>query len=56
MTIIQASFFVTADGKLPEGIRQTLSLQIPKYAGKKMRLTFVEVTDDKNAPQERMKL
>lgn len=42
------SFWVTPEGTLPIGIKESLKRIIPAYAGKKMRLTLQEVKDKRS--------
>jgi len=48
---MKLSFYVTPDGKLPEGIKETLKLVISTLAGKKVFLIIRESgeSDDVNA-------
>ena len=41
-------FFVTSDGKLPEGVRETLKWLIPTFAGKQVELTLGEAKDKRS--------
>lgn len=42
-------FFMTAAGRLPDGIRNTLARELPKHAGKRIKLTF-EICNDDGTP------
>lgn len=46
-------FFVSPEGKLPQGIKETLARVIPTFAGKKVRLTLEEAKPHSSDPQRR---
>lgn len=48
---MKLSFFITEQGKLPEGIKNTLARIIPTLAGKKVRLTLEEAKDKRSLQQ-----
>ena len=45
------SFVMTAEGRLPDAIRSTLARELPKHAGRRIRLTF-EICNDDGTPLE----
>lgn len=45
------TFRVLDDGKIPSGIRHTLSLLFPAYAGKVLRLSISEAKDKRSLDQ-----
>lgn len=45
------TFYMQDDGKLPVGIRESLSHMLPKFAGKKLRLTLVEAKEKRSLDQ-----
>lgn len=45
------TFCILADGKLPQGIRETLARVFPSFAGKKVRLSIGEAKDKRSLSQ-----
>jgi len=45
------SFYVSPDGKLPIGIKETLAKVIPLFAGKKVHLELEEAEDKRSLNQ-----
>lgn len=48
---MEMSFYITPEGKLPIGIKETLARVFPSYAGKKLRLSIVEAKDKRSLDQ-----
>lgn len=51
--MLEFTFFVTEQGKLPQGIRETLARVIPTFAGKKCRLSISEAKDKRSLESNR---
>jgi hypothetical protein len=48
---MQYSFYITPDGKLPIGIKETLARIIPTFANKKVRLALEEAKEKRSLDQ-----